>query len=145
MDRMHKVYAYITDGNHLLVFDHLHFPEAGTQVPGGTLEPGEDPDAGVMREAREETGLDGLRMCARLGEVDRVFPELGQVHHRHYYHLICDSVPPERWCHDEMNPSDGSLAPITFVLYWVLLPDGVPELIAGMGEMLPSLCAELGL
>ena len=145
MDRKHKVYAYITHGNRLLVFDHVHFPEAGTQVPGGTLKLGEHPDDAVMREASEETGLRNLRLGVRLGELDHALPELGQVHHRHYYHLICNGVPPERWCHDEMDPSDGSSVPITFELYWVPLPDSVPELIAGMDEMVPRLCAELGL
>ena len=145
MDRKYKVYAYITHRNRLLVFDHVHFPDAGTQVPGGTLEPGEDPNAGVMREAREETGLPSLRMGAYLGEVDHALPELGQVHHRHYYHLICGAEPPERWRHDEMDPSDGGPAPITFELYWVLLPEGVPDLIVGLGQMLPRLCEELGI
>jgi 8-oxo-dGTP pyrophosphatase MutT (NUDIX family) len=145
MDLKRKVYAYITHRNRLLVFDHVHFPEAGTQVPGGTLEPGEDPDAGVMREACEETGLGDLRMGARLGAVDHALPEIGQVHRRHYYHVICDGSPPERWRHDEMDPSDGSPAPITFELYWAPLPSGVPDLIAGLDEMLPRMCRRLGL
>ena len=39
-----KVYAYILrkddKGKQLLVFDHVNFPDAGTQVPGGTVEKG---------------------------------------------------------------------------------------------------------
>ncbi len=42
-DLRHKVYAYITHGHRLLVFSHRDFPEAGIQVPGGTMEEGEDP------------------------------------------------------------------------------------------------------
>lgn len=36
-----KVYAYIKRAEQLLVFSHMDFPEAGIQVPGETLEPGE--------------------------------------------------------------------------------------------------------
>ncbi len=52
----HKVFAYITSGTRLLVFRHPHFPEAGIQVSAGSLEVGEQPDEGVMREAAEDTG-----------------------------------------------------------------------------------------
>lgn len=53
-----KVLAYITNRQRLLVFSHLDIPEAGIQVPGGTLEDGESPEEGVLREAYEETGLE---------------------------------------------------------------------------------------
>jgi len=139
----HKVLAYITHGERLLIFSHPDAPEAGLQVPAGTLEPGEDPAAGVMREAFEETGLSGLRLNAFLGEYDQEFPALGAVHHRRFYHLICEETPPERWIHYEWHPSDGSPAPIRFEFFWVPLPDGVPELVSGHGRMLPGLIALL--
>ena len=41
MQQIQKVYAYITRAEQLLVFSHVDFPEAGIQVPGGTLEPGD--------------------------------------------------------------------------------------------------------
>ena len=61
MLQRNKVYAYITRGDHLLVFRHVDFPEAGIQIPGGTLEDGEEPDEAVLREAFEETGLEELQ------------------------------------------------------------------------------------
>jgi 8-oxo-dGTP pyrophosphatase MutT (NUDIX family) len=50
-----KVFAYITWGIKLLVFSQPTAPEAGIQVPAGTVEDGEAVDAAVMREAFEET------------------------------------------------------------------------------------------
>lgn len=66
-----KVYAYITCGSRLLVFEHPHVPEAGIQVPGGTVEAGELPEAAVLREAHEETGLSDLKIQAFLGQSRR--------------------------------------------------------------------------
>jgi 8-oxo-dGTP diphosphatase len=140
-----KVYAYITHADRLLIFSHPDFPEAGVQVPGGTLEEDEDPDDGILREAMEETGLSDLRIDTLLGEIDRRLPELGQVHHRWFYHLVCPNGPPERWYHYELYPSDGSPAPIRFEFYWVSLPNGVPELSGDLGQMLPTLLYKLHL
>ena len=41
---LQKVYAYITRGDRLLVFRHPYVPEAGIQVPGGSVESDEDAD-----------------------------------------------------------------------------------------------------
>ncbi len=61
-----KVAAFITRDprgdvarRELLVFDHSN-PLAGTQVPAGTVEPGEGLAEAALREAREETGLEDL-------------------------------------------------------------------------------------
>ncbi|MBN1668895.1 MAG: NUDIX domain-containing protein, partial [Anaerolineales bacterium] len=59
-----KVACYITRGNQLLVFDHPHSPEAGTQVPGGTVDPGEPLELAALREAREESGVQDLALRA---------------------------------------------------------------------------------
>jgi 8-oxo-dGTP pyrophosphatase MutT (NUDIX family) len=42
----------------------------GLQVPAGTLRQGEDPAAGALREAQEETGLAGLRLVRFLGSYE---------------------------------------------------------------------------
>lgn len=67
-----KAVAYITRGagadTQLLVFDHTpEHPTAGTQVPAGGLEAGETVLEGALREALEETGLEGLTPRAYLG------------------------------------------------------------------------------
>ena len=85
-----RVAAYITHGDRLLVFEHTAFPEAGIQVPGGSVEPDEDLHEAVLREAREETGLVDLQIRAYLGprEYDRT--QWGQVGtlRSHFYHLV---------------------------------------------------------
>jgi 8-oxo-dGTP diphosphatase len=137
----HKAFAYITHDDRLLVFSHPFSPEAGIQVPAGTIDDGERPEVAVMREAWEETGLPGLTLVRFLGEVrrDRADVGLDEIHHRSFYHLRCTTEPPATWRHEETDPSDGSPAPIVFEFFWARLPDAVPELIAGHGAMIPRL------
>ena len=138
---IYKVFAYITHQNRLLVFRHTDFPEAGIQVPAGTVLPNEDFGTALLREAREETGLHDLAIKAYLGEQIRNLEDFGkdEIHHRHFYHLLCDGEPPEQWQHDETDPSDGGSSPIHFEFFWAEIPDQIPELIADHGIMLPIL------
>lgn len=136
-----KVYAYITHGNRLLVFAHPNSPEAGIQVPGGSLEEGETPEAGVLREAREETGRADLEIVRFLGSVRRDMADVGrdEIHEHYFFHLRCTGDPPETWCHGEFSPSEGGEGPIPFDFFWTPLPDGVPDLQVDMGQLLPVL------
>jgi 8-oxo-dGTP pyrophosphatase MutT (NUDIX family) len=133
-----KVFAYITSRDRLLVFRHPLEPSAGIQVPAGTVEPGEEPDSAVLREAWEETGLAGLRLAEFLGEREYVHYSLPEVHQRYFYHLECEGDPPDTWQHWEQNASDGS-GDHLFELFWVPLPYGVPALVAAHEALLPQL------
>jgi 8-oxo-dGTP pyrophosphatase MutT (NUDIX family) len=145
MKRRHRAHAYITHGKRLLVFEHVDFPEAGIQVPAGTVRAGEAPDLAVMREAHEETGLGGLELVGALGDFERDMTEFGveEIQHGWFYHLQCGETPPDGWRHDETHGGTGD--PIRFELYWVSLPDDVPDLIGLQGAMLGRLCKRLGL
>lgn len=138
--RRDKAYCYITSGDRLLIFRHVDFPEAGVQVPGGSVEPGEAPEAAALREAEEETGLQGLALVGLLGEVEREMNDRGrdEIQHRWFYHLLCETETPEVWRHDETTPSEGD-GPIAFELIWASLRHERPALIAGMGDLLPKL------
>jgi 8-oxo-dGTP diphosphatase len=61
-------------GHHVLLVERAHEPFQGSwALPGGFVEYGEDPDRAVVREIREETGLDGLpfRQFRVFGRPDR--------------------------------------------------------------------------
>lgn len=130
----------------LLVYTEPAFPEAGTQIPCGTVEEGEDLESAMLREAVEETGLTNLHLKRFLGM--RVYhlhtPEGNPVTmHRHFYHLVYDGpIAVDGWRHWEQNPSDGKPEPIEFALRWIKFPQEVPDLVAGFGDMLPALMAD---
>lgn len=139
-----KVVAYVTKDEHLIVFRHVDH-DAGIQVPAGTLEPGESPDDGVMREAQEETGLDSLEVRRFLGTHDYDMSPYGraELHRRYFYHLEWKGDAPSVWRHFETG--GGTSKGIEFELYWVMLPDHVPELAAAQGDFLAELGASLRL
>lgn len=140
---IHKVFAYITHGHRLLVFRHADFPQACIQVPAGTVQPNEHPDGAVLREVYEETGLSDFAEIHFLGEHSRDMMDFNrdEIHHRYFYHLPNPGDPPTAWRHDETSGS--TTKPIVFEFFWADLPDGVPELIAGHGKLLPVLLKRL--
>lgn len=133
-----KVMCYITSGRKLLVFRQPQHPEAGIQVPGGSVEDGEAWDAAAAREAFEETGLANLNFIGCLGEAWRDMSDYGknQIHQRRFYHFSVEAIAQERWQHWEAFSGDGQR--VLFELFWVTLDD-VPQLIAEQGAMLGQL------
>ncbi|MFI0013137.1 NUDIX hydrolase [Streptomyces griseus] len=104
----------------LLVFDHLDFPEAGTQVPAGGIAPGEDPERAVTREVAEETGLAGSRVVRRIAVDGRAHPGTGRP--RLTTFLLLDAPPdgPSAWEH--RVGGDGGDAGMRFACRFVPLP-----------------------
>jgi 8-oxo-dGTP diphosphatase len=153
-----KAFAYVTHRDRLLVFSHPRVPHAGIQVPAGTIEQGETPAVAALREAREETGLDDLRLVRYLGEDLRPMADVSrdvlpgsvyapdELHHRYFFHVLCAGDPPARWRRHETSgaPAPDAHSPL-FELFWAELPGGVPELIADHGKLLPRLLELLGL
>lgn len=120
-DPVRKVSAFITLGNRLLVFRKPNHPGTGTQLPAGTVEPGESPEVAVLREAREETGLGGFTLLGMLGRdlLDQQRYGQHEMHDRWYFHLRAPADAPEIWSHGEADPSDGSVEFIPYDFRWV--------------------------
>ena len=114
-----RVVAYITrdrDGRReLLVFDHRDHADAGTQVPAGRLEAGEDLEAGLARELHEEAGLDDARIVRRLGEFDGETLGHGVGYRNHVYELEAPTAR-EVWEHEVLGNGDD--AGLVFVYRW---------------------------
>lgn len=121
-----KVYAYIVHGNRLLIFTQPRYPNVIPQVPGGTLEAGEQPDKAVLREAFEETGLDGLAIVEKLGEAE-VDYSADVMLYCHFYQLRCTQQPPEKWEHVEMFAAEGDENPL-FAFEWIAIDESMPDL-----------------
>jgi 8-oxo-dGTP diphosphatase len=144
MDRVRKVIAYITrdsdaSGRELLVFEHRDYPDAGVQVPAGTVKPGELPEVAVMREVAEETGIADCRLLAKLGVYDWFNPSTDQVNERHVFHLAAPAGTEGSWTWVE---TDGGRVPelegYVFQLRWVGLDEPL-ELAGDQGDYLGAI------
>jgi ADP-ribose pyrophosphatase YjhB (NUDIX family) len=90
------VVAYVLRGRELLVFEHRDFPDAGTQVPAGTVEEDEAADLAVVREVYEETGV-GARLVRELGVTDAIAPR-GEPRRNIFFELVTEE-PRDMWEH----------------------------------------------
>ncbi len=134
----HKVVAYITRGRELLVFEHEGMPEAGVQVPAGTVEPDEPLEAALWREIAEESGLTHEHLSFRRWLGDWPHPAHGNI--RHYAWLTVGLDAPNHWVH-RVNGA-GEDQGLMFVYRWaswpVALADRFDEAIPGLLSVLSS-------
>ena len=88
-----KVLAYITKGEEedrkLLVFEHRDFPEAGLQVPGGTIERDELLIDALYRDIEEESGIrrEDLALCGKLHKTNFYPKDKDEVLERSVFHF----------------------------------------------------------
>lgn len=139
-----KVVLYATWRGRLLVFSQPDHPEAGIQVPGGTVWPGEAEEAGARREFVEETGFAAPETLTLLGRTTYAY-EAGGTRHEHarsFFHLALEGEYPETWEWVEETP-DGGGGPIRMAFFFAAL-DAVPELFGGLGALLPRLRHHVG-
>jgi 8-oxo-dGTP pyrophosphatase MutT (NUDIX family) len=132
-----KVLIYATWRGRLLIFDEPDFPEVRRQVPGGTVEAGEDVVAAASREFHEETGLTSPTALTALSIHDYRFSKGGRsnCHRRHYFHVVLDGEQPATWLHQELTPFDGG-EPILLRLFWISIAEARATLGYGMEHSL---------
>jgi ADP-ribose pyrophosphatase YjhB (NUDIX family) len=141
MEHVRKAIAYVTrEGpggvSELLVFEHRDYPEAGTQVPAGTVDQGEAPEDAVMREVEEESGLEGCCLVEKVAVYDWLNPESGQTNERHVFNLAAPPDTAEKWTWVETDGGKVSeLEGYVFLFRWVPL-DAPIELAGGQGDYL---------
>ena len=127
--RIRCVGAIVTDSDgRLLLVKRGHEPEAGRwSVPGGRVMPGESDPEAVVREVREETGLN-VQPGRLIGEVERPGPG-GVVFDIHDYAAAVsggllaagDDAADARW----VDPGDIGRLPLTSGLAETLIAWGV--------------------
>lgn len=136
-----KALCYVIHRGRVLVFLHRDHPEAGLQVPAGTIRHGEEPQRAALREATEETGLDGLVVVRFLGRTAYdISPIREEIQDRHVFQLATTGPVPEGWTHHELH--DGTRPPTIFRFFW--LPLGHPDLatlVVGQGDLLDQVVA----
>lgn len=90
----------------LLVFDHVGMPEAGTQVPAGGVEPGEELASAVLREAAEETGLTTVTVTGRVAVDGRPHPHTPQPRLTTFFLLRAPADTRDAWRHRMRGAGD---------------------------------------
>jgi 8-oxo-dGTP pyrophosphatase MutT (NUDIX family) len=128
-----RVVAYVVREGSLLVFDHRDIPEAGTQVPAGTVEDGEDPADAVVREVLEECGV-RAQVVRELGHTDTTAPKRGD-QRRNYFFELTTGDQRDEWEHVVVG--DGGDHGLVFACRFVPL-QGLPPL-AGDEDFLDAL------
>jgi 8-oxo-dGTP pyrophosphatase MutT (NUDIX family) len=134
-----KVVIYVIQRGHLLVLDHPEAPQAGLQVPAGTVRPGEDLADAAGRELREETGIEDA-VFRLLGTATYDMTPYGreEIHDRSFFLAELQEEQPidRRWRRSETH--DGVGVPDVFELYWLSLdtPNLSTHLEAGQGALL---------
>ncbi|HEX8236617.1 MAG TPA: NUDIX domain-containing protein [Abditibacteriaceae bacterium] len=140
-----KVAAYIfrrqPQRNELLVFAHRDHPEVPIQVPGGTVDDGEELVTALLREVEEESGLTALKLVRKLGTCRFYRPEINGEVERHFYLLEAPSGTPDAWQH--LVFGTGIDCGLVFSYYWVHVNDSV-KLTGDQGRFLhPEAVSEL--
>ncbi|MEM6629077.1 MAG: NUDIX domain-containing protein [Bacteroidota bacterium] len=126
-----KVLGYIVQKVHsvqkLLIFSHQHYPEAGLQVPGGTVEAGEKLEGALLREIKEESGLTEFGSVIYLGEATFIHDQRQEMHRRHFFQVQYKGEVLEEFIHEVIEGEEDK--GLRFHYKWVSLTE-IPALAA---------------
>jgi 8-oxo-dGTP pyrophosphatase MutT (NUDIX family)/L-amino acid N-acyltransferase YncA len=136
-----KVLIYVTRMREakieLLAFRHRDFPNAGLQVPAGTVEDGEDLIRAAKREVFEESGLVLDDDITFRGAFEYVRPDNGFSHLRYVFHHHVKGETKNEWKH--VVSVGGDDANLVFTYSWYPLSYCMLGLTSEQGRYLPSL------
>jgi len=135
MSLTRKAYAYVTheatEASALLAFRHCDDPAAGIQVPRGTVDPGEDPAATVLREVCEECGLCDARLVGLIATDIVAQPDDPTWHwERFFFHLVAPDAP-DAWEHSVTGAGEDN--GLVFSFFW-LPRERLGDLWPGFGD-----------
>jgi 8-oxo-dGTP pyrophosphatase MutT (NUDIX family) len=131
-----KALAYVTRTHggkrELLVHTHRDHPEAGLQVPAGSLDEGESPAEAALRETFEESGLRSVEVVRLLKNYTYAHPsDARSLHDRFVFHLRTTAPTPHTWEHVvSAGIHDKGLV---FVYRWMSV-DSPEEMAVGQGD-----------
>ena len=137
-----KVLAYVVrldkSGDlELLVFTHSDQPEAGLQVPAGTVDDGETPELAVVRELEEESGLRDIPLVGLIDRYSWTHPTTGNRHHRNVFHFEAGADLPAKWEHRATGSAEEE--GLTFCFEWMPIGKATRLLTASQGQSLSRL------
>ncbi|WP_281974318.1 NUDIX hydrolase [Halobacillus litoralis] len=137
MNPVKKAYGYVVRYRNgkpqLLVFQHP-FKEAGIQIPKGTVKGGEDTYDAVIREIKEETGLEDFMVEEMIAE-DLWRNDDGKIHHRFFYKIKAKEERHE-WYYKPTG--GGEEEGLKFRFFWISSENEI-TLIKGHGDYLGSI------
>ena len=140
-----KVICYLLRKNNndseILVFDHRDYPDAGTQVVGGTVEDGENLLATMVREIYEEAGIRiKLEDLKKIGNTEYLRKDRHEVNERTYFLLENQSHLPDYWEH--IVKSDGEDNGMVFCFYWISVKRAKSILTGNFAELIDKVSSE---
>jgi len=102
-----RIAGVLIDKGRLLVVRQRVTAERGWALPGGRQEKGETIDRCIVREIKEETGLD-VRAKGLLYITDRILDGAHVVHISFEVEKTPGQKLPEQWTHEDPYPSESS-------------------------------------
>ena len=132
-----KTAAYIfrraKQQNELLIFSHRDYPDVPVQVPGGTVDEGEEIIDALYREVEEEAGLVGLSIVRKLGTYQFYWQDINGEVERHFFLLEVLSDVSDKWEHEVCGK--GIDSGLVFSYSWVKVDDSL-RLAGELGKFL---------